>query len=224
MKHIAKSLVVAGAMVVAGNATADWFDDVKPYIGAEYVQAWSGKKHNLPKTFPGGSAFFGIKFTECFAVELGGDWFSRKNRTFTGQGSVNGATPVFPLGHSMKSHVHRNGWHADLVGFLPIYDDCLELLGTIGYGYVQGKVSYTDATNSFYNQSAKTKGNSVLRLGIGLDGMVTEYIGLRAKVGWQNTGSLHLKNWPTPPAGYQSPSKKPFKDTITLSVGAFVKW
>ena len=48
MKKVAKSLVIVGAMLAAGSTAADMFDvDFKPFMGVDYLQAWTPAKGTL---------------------------------------------------------------------------------------------------------------------------------------------------------------------------------
>ena len=145
MKHIAKSLVVAGAVMAASSVSADVIADLNPYIGAEYYQAWMKPKGDynkvLPKDFPGATIYVGTKFHENFGIELGYDWSARKKKDYTvvsGSGFFGGPRTTF----SGSTKVRRTGGHIDLVGFLPVAE-CFDLLGSIGFGWVQAKINTT---------------------------------------------------------------------------------
>lgn len=222
MKRIAKSLVVVGAMLAAGSAAADMMDDVRPYIGLDYYQAWmkgskgTDSKRNsfdyskeVPKSYPGATVYVGAKFMEYFGAEFGADFSGRKKKTVTDSD-----------GDKIKTEVKRNGMHIDFVGSLPV-NECFEVLGFVGAGWLKPKLTQT-ATDSATGQATvwncKTKTTTIARLGVGASYMVTDMIGLRAKLGWENTKRIKLKH------NESSTTFKPFKDTTTLSLGAFVRW
>ena len=220
MKQIAKSLVVVGAILAAGTVGAEMMDDVRPYVGLDYYQAWmKGAKatgsspanstfdfaKQAPKSYPGLAAYVGAKFTDFFGMELGTDWSFRKKKSITDNGS------------NIKTEVKRRGMHADLVGFFPL-NDCVDILGSVGLGWVKAKTTQTGASAATA-ETYKNKGKTVARLGLGVSYMVTDMIGLRARAGWENTRRLKLQD-NTPPID----TFKPFKDTMSLSLGAFVRW
>jgi opacity protein-like surface antigen len=221
MKRIAKSLVVVGAMLAAGSAAADMMDDVRPYIGLDYYQAWmKGAKgttsrgtrfdftKDAPKSYPGATFYVGAKFTDCFGLELGADWSARKKKT------------TLDAGDTVKTEVKRNGFHGDIVGFFPL-NDCVDILGFVGLGWVKPKTTITTSAVGFatVTETLKNKGKTVARLGLGASYMVTEMVGLRAKIGWENTRRLKLQDTVPPIDTF-----KAFKDTVSLSLGAFVRW
>lgn len=236
MKYIAKTLIIATALSAANGANAYLIDGFCPVIGVDYYQAWMNAKHNYSRilphnSYPGASIYVGAKFQECFGVEVGWDWSKRKSRDFTlTNGSsffgntVSGTT-------TGKARVSRRGGHIDLVGYLPVFD-CFDFFGSVGWGWVESKihvsgiavngVQRTSTQQSSALASLHGKGRSVLRLGIGANYMFTECLGVRAKFGWETTGSQRVHgNMAARSLGYSS---KPFRDSGTLAVGAFVKF
>jgi hypothetical protein len=224
MKKIAKSLVVVGAMLAAGVAAADMDMDFKPFIGVDYLHAWTPAKNSIdsmqlknafPKAYPGFTGYVGAKFTDCFGVELGYDRsvFEKKKKTSAiTQGKY-------------TSKVHREGFHADLVGFIPM--DCWELFGSLGIGSLKMKIHEqvltpnAGVTQAQINTQSPlpfyTKRKTVLRAGIGASYMITEMFGMRAKLGWEGTNNLHLKD-------KTGNDVKGFKNSNTVAVGAFVRF
>lgn len=233
MKNIAKSLVVAGAVAVAGSVNADVFADLNPFIGVDYQQTWmKGKESNTdpsvlfgkgqaPKSYPGASIYVGTKFMENVGVEAGFDWTTNKKKNFVYN--------AFGAQIGANTKVRRTGFHFDLIGFLPVAD-CTELFASIGAGWVKPKITFTPTT---WNGAAITaaqlarigetgvtsKAKAVLRLGVGASYMITDMIGVRGKLGYETTSRLRAKgNSPG------SKSVKAFKNSQTLNVGAFVRF
>ena len=208
MKQIAKSLVVVGAMLVAGSVSADMDVDFKPFIGVDYLHAWMPAKTTLtnangsinlknafPKSYPGAAIYVGAKFTDCFGIELGAD------RSFASKKKTTDVLNVgFPVTYSSK--VRREGFYADLVGFLPM--DCWELFGSLGVGSVKAKITnqlFTANTpanqllvNANSNLPFSAKRKSVFRMGVGASYMFTDMFGARAKLGWEGTSGMRLKD------------------------------
>jgi opacity protein-like surface antigen len=192
MKNIVKGAVVVGAMLAAGSSVAD-MGEMKPYVGVDYYQAhMKAKKGDLqnaaPKSYPGASVYAGIRFMENFGAELGGD-FSKKKK-------VNNV------------EYKRNGGHLDLVGFWPL-NDCFNLIGSLGAGMLKVKIK-----DEVSNSSNSTKNSAFARVGAGASYMLTDMFGLRAKINWENTSSLKMKDV----------NVKPFKDTTSFTVGAFAQF
>ncbi len=234
MKQLAKSLVVISALAAAGSAGADMMGDFNPYVGADYYQAWMRGKSSynqiFPKSYPGATIYIGNKFTENFGLELGYDWSAKAKKSWTlpvGTQVFNSTVATSAITGTTK--IQRTGFHLDLVGFLPI-NDCVNLLGSIGYGWVQPKIEITSLTpsanggNNNYTaiSSLSGKGRSVFRVAVGADWMATDMFGLRAKLGWESTSTLRINgNQQFTNLGYQ---QKGFKGSTTLAIGAFVKF
>ncbi len=230
MRNIVKSLVIAGTLMATGSAVAE-LNDISPYIGVDYYQPWMRGKGDwnlvFPKTYPGATLYVGTKFHEFFGLELGYDWGSRKTKNWVlpAGSPFMGNTLTTTLSGNTK--IRRSGGHLDLVGFLPVAE-CLELTGSVGFGWVQPKItssfSVTPGTtsNSSALASVSGKGRGVFRVGVGASYMVTEMVGVRAKVGWEGTSTLRVNgNALFTSLGYD---KKAFKGTTAMSVGAFVKF
>ncbi len=217
MKTIVKSLVVAAAMAVAGSVSADVIADLNPYVGVDYQHAWMkpvGEKPNAwdvtdiaKKSYPGAAVYVGTKFNENFGVELGGNWARNKRKsTVTDNGVI----------YREDTKITRKGLHLDLVGSMPIADNT-EVFATAGLGSVKVKFNQHDeAAATKHKFSAKQK--VVARLGVGANYMITDMVGLRAKMGWENTSRLRVKD------DADQQKLKVFKDTVTASVGAFVRF
>lgn len=238
MKYIVRNLVAAGAILAASGVSADFLADLQPVIGVDYYQAWmKGKNFNnrvLPKSYPGATIYVGTRFNECFGIELGYDWSANKKKSWTvsQNTTVSGVTANNTITGTSK--VRRSGGHLDLVGFIPVAD-CFEVFGTLGYGWVQARVKETNVSVTGANltlaqrsaiangiTSGSTKGRSVFRLGVGANYMVTDCVGLRAKLGWETTSGLkHHHHTNTAVYGF---SNRGFKDSGTLALGAFVKF
>lgn len=228
MKNLAKSAVLAFTMMVAGSASADWFDCFRPIIGVDYYQAWmkakNGWDHIFPSgNFPGATIYVGAKFMDCWGFEVGYDISTKKSRRFsfsTSNVNINGS-----------SKIQRGGGHLDLIAYLPIGFDCLELFGSAGYGFVQPKITTVvtdnnDRLTAGVVETASGKGASVVRLGFGTNYMLSNSIGLRAKIGFESTASLKVKsneefNEAIEALGF---TNKPFKSSTSLALGAFIKF
>jgi len=184
---LVKGVLVAGAVLAANGVSADMMSDINPIVGVDYYQAWMKGKNSFansfPKSYPSATVYAGAKFLENFGAELGYNISARKKHDLT--------------------KVRRSGGYLDLVGYLPVMES-VDLTASIGYGWIKTKI---EPSSVFH---AKNKG--VFRLGVGANYMVTDMIGLRGKVSWENTGALRVN------------STKAFKDTIALAIGAFAKF
>jgi len=234
MKNIAKTFMTASALILAGNASANFIVDLGPYIGADYyyVNMKGSGDYPLvfPKSYPGASAYLGTKFNDNFGIELGFDCSAQQKRDWNiplGQSLFNSTTTK---AFSGTTKIRRQGGHLDMLAFLPI-TDYFEVFGTIGYGWIKAKIeqnnlSITNDTTAPFNASAiasiKGKGKSVFRTGFGVLSMITDSVGLRATLGLETTSSLHVNGDNAfTNNGY---SLKGFKESYSLAVGAFFKF
>lgn len=231
MKHIGKSFVLATALFAATNAGAE---ELFPYIGADFSQTYmrARSQWNLifPKSYPGASLYVGTRFHQNFGLELGYDWSGRRTKDYV----LPNGTPFFgntitsPNGLRGSTKIRRTGGYLDLLGSVPVAE-CVELFGSLGFGWVQTKIvtSFSSeavgaSPTSSAIASTSGKGRGALRLGIGGIFMVTETVGVRAKINWSGTSSLQLKGNATfDSLGYE---KKGFKGSTSLLAGLFVRF
>ena len=175
----------------------------------------------LKKNYPQGNFFAGLKFNQYVGVEFGYEASKKKSRKVTHDNSdivfgepLEQVDPPFLLGidHASHSSSKINGWNANLVGFFPILceDNSLQLIGSIGVAQLKLKakntLSVTEVTSidvagiipgteteihPFNTHFTKKK--AVLRLSGGIQNMITDCIGIRALVTWENTAKLKGK-------------------------------
>ena len=231
MRYIGKSLVIAGALLAFSSANAE---EMFPYLGVDvsqtYMRARDAWNLVFPKTYPGASLYVGTRFHENFGLELGYDWSARRTKNFAlANGSpFFGGTVTSPNGLSGSTKIRRTGGYLDLLGTLPVAD-CVELLGTLGFGWVQAKIVTSFSTEtagatptSSAISSVSGKGRGGLRLGFGAICMLTESVGVRAKINWSSTSTLRLKGNPAfNSLGYDA---KGFKGSTALLAGVFVRF
>lgn len=214
MKKLVTSAVIVGAMLAAGSSAAS-MAEVKPYAGVDYYQVWmEGKgsvtlnntavngKDAFRKSYPGASVYAGIKFMEYVGAELGADWSKTKTQT-----TASGA-------NSVSNKVKRNGGHLDLVGFWPVLCGKVDLIGSLGAGLLKPKF---DSSVNGVGVTTTSKSKTVARIGVGANYLFTEMLGARVLVRWE--GTSHLK------ANFSNTGEvKPFKNTTSLTLGAFAQF
>jgi hypothetical protein len=230
MKSVVKKMLMVGALVTAGGVSAEW-GDVFPFMGFDYYQVFMKGNRDwgstFPKSYPGATLYIGTKFHENFGLEIGADWSAKKSQKDNYLQSTFMKNQTNPTGLSTSTNLKRNGAHLDLITYLPIVDS-LELTGHIGVGWVHPKVEIATNFGSSSSQMASAlvtttgKTKALVRLAIGLNYMVTEMVGIRAKLGWENSSALRLSgNSSFNTLGFNT---KGFKDSKTAAVGMFVKF
>lgn len=173
----------------------------------------------LKKNYPQGNFFAGFKFHEYVGLEFGYTVSEKKTAHVRHDNAdiVFGAPlaqprPLIPsVGSSSHSSAKIKGWNANVVGFFPILceDDSLQLLGSIGVAQLKVKIKHTltttfnaidgtqdidiidtDLLNSTPNKKFHKKYKPLLRISGGIQNMLTNCIGVRALVTWENTAKL----------------------------------
>ena len=229
-----KRLIVAGAiMAAAGTASAHgWFEDCRPVVGVDFK--WTKIKNSgdwpkvFPESFPGGAVYVGTKFMENFGAELGYQSTDKRTRQNTAATNDRIGGAVVPGPGVTRSSVRFAGPYLDLVGFWPC-DNCIELFGSVGIGWVKPTVKVTHIAGNgnvdFIRDitSISGDGKSIARISIGATWMATDYIGLRIRGLYENTDRLRVKS--NAAAGDQVLTNfKPWKDAYSLALGAFLKF
>lgn len=231
MRHIGKSLVIASTLLVASSVSAE---EMFPYVGADFTQTYMRAKNSwnliFPNAYPGAAFYVGTRFHENFGLELGYEWSARKKSNFalpTGSTFFGGAI-TSPTALAGTTKIQRTGGYLDVIGTLPVAE-CIELLGSVGFGWVQARIE-TSFSSEVVGASAASsaissvngRGRGVFRVGIGGIFMVTEMVGVRAKINWAGTSTLRVKgNALFNTLGYDT---KAFRGSTALVVGAFVKF
>ena len=230
MSKLSKSLVVIGGVVVATAASAyPWdifnFDESRPYLGAEYkYQHLKGKNdwnEVLPKDFSAGTIFGGLRFSEKFGLELGYTHsdMEKRNEFLTGVRFGQAASNV-----SSVAKVKFDSINLDANGYVPL-NDALNLVGTLGVGFMKGKFDGSDTTQTAGTLIDEallntTDGNRriVPRIGFGAEWMFHDMFGARARVLWEGTSALRFKEH------VATTSNKPFKDSCAFTFGLFAQF
>ncbi|MDB6096579.1 MAG: hypothetical protein JWM09_857 [Francisellaceae bacterium] len=218
MKHIAKKLVMATIAGVAFNS-AIAAEDFCPYVGVDFKQTWMSPhkelKDEMPKSYSGANLFIGGKFNENIGLELGYDFSPKKKKNYTeiNNSELDFAGNVVPAHVNMQSKTRVQNVHLDVVGYLPLEND-FEFLVSAGLGLfnIKGSDHYRD-TGALYD-SAKSKQTPIARVGLGVQGMVQENIGVRAMARWENTSRVKVKGT----------SFKPLKDSFSANFGVFYQF
>lgn len=185
---------------------------LKPYVGGDIqlrtLQYGRDNGGNLfGKSFSQLNGYLGLELNEYVALELGYEYaFSRKRNVRIGPGQTAvGGDPVGAGGfEDSTAKVGLQGVHGSLVGKFPIWD-CpnLKLLATAGVTSLSVNLSNTPFADDFGPLSGERdrtfrQEKLVARLGLGLQHMVTDCIGIRGLVVWEDTSQFkHMR--PTQP-------------------------
>lgn len=199
-------------MLAASTSSADsnFFDNsLTPYIGADaqfrQMKFDPNRGANVfKKNFPQGNIFAGLKFSDYVGIEVGFEGTnkrSRNSRILPSQYSV-GGEPVQPNDAAHPSRFQDNistarihGPHVNMVGTFALLDDPrLALIGSIGVSRLKMSLRYTAHIDDegFLGISRNfVQRKSILRLGAGIQHMITDCIGVRGVLSWENTGKFN---------------------------------
>lgn len=206
-------------------------------------------KNLFKKYLPQGNFYGGLKFNEWVGVEVGYTTeTSRVNTVRLGQGErglgyvVNATTAP---GNDAEIHKYmikfKGGAYVNLVGYSPSIFDCvpMQLFGSIGVASREVRIEDTLLTglgvilssNEIEDERRFVKAKKgVLQIGGGLIQMLTNYVGVRAMVKWENTSKfkqLYLTaNNPfvLVPANDIPAVIASLKDSTIYSIGLFVNF
>ena len=176
----------------------------------------------LKKNYPQGNFFAGLKFNDYVGIEAGYEVSKKKSRSVKhnnsdivfGKPLEQNEPPFIPSVENISYGTSKiYGWNANLMGFLPIFceDNSLQLIGSVGIAQLKIKSknelkslettatldSITEEINGstqntiIFNMHYK-KRKAVLRLSSGIQNMITDCIGIRALVTWENTAKLRV--------------------------------
>ena len=217
----------------ASNAHAD---DFSLFIGADFeyslIKASGDWDRVVSKVYSGGNGFAGCRLSEYIGFEIGYEFTGKKDKAHEfvlGETFFSLPNTSF-IGTNTQIQTSFNGWHVDLLGFIPL-DHCIDLLLIGGYGAMKLKSQFHVLTGPFplLNDailSINSKGRTFLRLGGGIQWMVTDMTGVRALLRWQNTNRLTIRG----NSNFGSVlianniSSKIYKDAVTAAVGVFFRF
>lgn len=215
-----------------------WFC-FSPYIGAEaqwrQIGFHKGYGDNLFKhDFPQGNVFLGVKANEYMGLELGYEITKKRQRINSlGPGDVANGGVLTSGVMQYNSTAQLYGPHVDLVGFLPIRKapsphSKIDLLASIGMAYLKGhfvsNVTFIDGERVSGDAVTRTFSGSrnILRLGVGLQNMLSCDVGIRFMINWENTAKLKLTN--KEPTRSGAPLFVKPKNSVIYNLGLFVTW
>lgn len=206
IKIMAKTMAVVCALVgFASMASAGYWDCCfTPYIGldaqgrhVDFNNRFGGNV--FKKDYPQGNLYFGTKLTQFFGLEAGYEWTKRMHRTVSlGTSEAVFGVPVRATAapSTIRGKSKFDGWHANVIGFLPVTDDCCtELFASLGIVQMRAAfegiaiaagVDTIDPQESIFFRQTKT----IARANLGIQTKIVDAFGIRASIGWENTSRI----------------------------------
>lgn len=230
-KILQLTAVLTLAMGVANPVAANLTDSLclEPYIGADAQMRYFSFKNdfgsNLFKKFnPQANVYLGLRLHDYFGVEAG--YYStviQHNTVFIPAGTpVLGVTLEDPIRRNTSLHLH--GLYGNLVAFIPIHPTC-NLEAIVFAGFAHHRVRFNIATTEVGGEPGflrftfrKTKNTA--RVGVGLQRMFTECVGIRGSIFWENLSrfaDVHAQTF----TGLETIK---MQDSFTASLGLFFKF
>lgn len=226
------------ALSTASTAMAGLSDlCLQPYAGVDVSIRHLGFHDTAEKifkrTYPQGDVYLGVKFNDYLGVQAGYEAIASRHKTtnFIGSDIFFGNTlnPDVPNGlNQIVSSVRQYGWHADLVGFLPFCEEyCLSLIGSVGIAQLRTKLSFTSpivdnavatATELALSNRTFTGRKYVARLGLGIQQMLSDCLGVRFMFTWENTSRFKKLIAPEQPT---TAAIVNLRNSTTFGVGVF---
>lgn len=198
-----QKLALVSLLFVAPAISYGFGFGIDPYIGVNakwrHVK-WEKTRGDdvFNKNLPEGDVYAGIQFCDYLAIEGGYEATSRVSRNVVATTQF----LTFPLTlppESFTTKVQLKGWHADIVGLIPVWDDCLSILGSLGMASLKAYHQIYETADSvgpfpddLIASSLRTfkKHKSVLKWGVGLQQMLTNCAGVRLMYNWEQTSKF----------------------------------
>lgn len=247
--------VIALAASSSANSSewGDW-SSVKPYVGVDaewrHMNFKRGYGDNVFKrNTPQGNAYVGVRLSDYFAIEAGYQAAKKKTRgSSLDYQSYFLGLPPWSFNYlqqpgdlvTFESTTKIQGPHINIVGFFPVWDEHrLELIGSIGCALLKAKLT-TNLLNTsgpsiaavanpvepMASIDAYSKRKNVLKLGAGMQKMLTDNWGIRAMLKWENTQRIKVNgtvNTEIVPDGTLiRPVSIRYKNSMAYSLGTFL--
>lgn len=234
-----KRLSLIAATALLATSTLIHADDqlcLTPYVGADAQFRHMNFKTNYGDNLfehhsPQGNVYAGMRINDYLGIEAGYESSFRTTRTVVlGAGYISAGVPASPTTTSAQftSTLRINGPHLNILGFFPISEEYrLKFVALAGIASLkanlQRRLNYTTSagvTTTSNTVSTFENRKTVLRLGGGLEHMLTKQWGVRAGFVWENTARFQVPSTsPTSPRALVQT-----KNTTIYSLGAFFKF
>jgi hypothetical protein len=234
-----KQLIILSGLLLCSSSSWSFFNNCcpEPYLGVDAQlrhMKWSSTNGNnvFNRNYSQGNLYIGLKINDFLGGELGYETaFRRKENVTLNTGDVFlGQTVLAEDGPPLfiNSKVEMRGFHANLMGFCPIFSDGLELIGSIGLVNLKLKhkiIFFEPDGTTVIPNSLRTfeKQRLVPRFGLGLRQRLSECVGIRFMVNWEKLSRFQN----IPPYATESlisPLRVNAKNSFIYSIGFFVNY
>jgi opacity protein-like surface antigen len=206
MKYIAKILtclfltmaaLIANASSYRGAGSGEYF------VGANFQYLFLKPRLEYQDFFrknqPGVDLYVGYRMNNMLGFEFGYGWSTRvsKEVSYTaGQQVLNNNLTLDNLTDVTGKLRYRNT-HLDVNGYYPLGSRIDGIL-SLGVGFLRPHPSITlsNPAANLNNEVANiaTKTTATMRVGVGLEGLLNDYWGLRSMIRYENTSRMSVRN------------------------------
>jgi opacity protein-like surface antigen len=189
---ILKTALLTGAVLVSslGIAGAEEYD-LKPYVGFDLQRTVADYNSNynydgdaidantlFEDSLDGVNVHAGIRPHRNFGVEAGYFRTQEEDKNIpTGASVGNG----FVTADDLKTSVKLSGFTLDGLGYLPVANDKVDLIGTAGLSYIKGETEIKDSTDTYKDDESEIG----YRVGGGAQFNITEQVNVRGLARYQ---------------------------------------
>jgi hypothetical protein len=198
-------------------------DGFQSYLGFDAQHIWVKGDSEWNNVFqsmhPGANIYLGVRLSNFIGLELGYSWTTRKTKNYgvaageTAFGITNSAATT------ISTQVRLKNTHFDINAYFPM-GKYMEVITSLGIGASrQGMIITSSTTSNLGNALVQVRGKTtpVGRLGLGLEGMVTDTTGIRAMWRYDTLSRVKVRSAPT------GVSDKVFKNSSTILLGLIWK-
>lgn len=225
MKYITKILACLPLTMMAFTAQASSYrgnGEGEYHLGVDlqylFVQPQVQYKPFLKQQEPGADLYIGYRLNKLFGLEMGYASTTKvaKRSSFAVNQTAFNAWQVDTATDTTGKIRYKNT-HFDLNGYLPLGKH-IDGIVSVGVGFMRPRVtmSLSDPSANLNSEIANIAGktNAMVRFGVGLEGMLGDYWGLRSMVRYENTSRVSVRN-----AGIGG--SKILKDGVSVAVGFY---
>lgn len=218
MKHSILNITFIGLLLNAGGAFAhqnavppcepvccDSIFCFDPYVGfnggmryMHWPRDFGGNV--FKRDYPEADVYLGSKITPYLGFQFGYKVTATRLKfpAFSDDIVLGQTTSTPPEKHAVRAQF--KGWHAEVLGFMPIYPDCVSLYGSVGFTHFnlfqRDKVienGFGGGTAFLSGVGVRTfqKSKVILTLGLGTEFKLDERTYFRVFLGWDNTSRFN---------------------------------
>ncbi len=208
MKHIRKNLTCLAITMFAFAAHANSYmgtGNGEYYFGANlqylFIKPKAEYQDFLKAQQLGPDVYVGYRLNRVLGFEMGYGWTTRtsKDTNFVaGQTTLNNSL-IIASPTNITGKIRYKTTHFDMNGYYPISKH-IDGIVSVGVGFLRPSVNIAlngaNPDQNLYNQVGNIAGktNAMMRFGLGFEGMLGDYWGLRSIVRYENTRRTSVRN------------------------------